>query len=116
MSMRSKVTKWRNVGRFCAERATDYGELLGVELEETRKCLVRELSALVALAVADLFGGQNEVVIVNVPELLRPPYDLRRVVWVDGDIAFASRIIHARIVRDLDIRHDPTLSIIRKVE
>jgi radical SAM superfamily enzyme with C-terminal helix-hairpin-helix motif len=38
MSMRSKITKWRNVGRFCVERATDYGELLGVELEETRKC------------------------------------------------------------------------------
>jgi uncharacterized membrane protein YqjE len=55
MSIRSKVTRWRNVGRFCVERATDYGELLGVELEETRKCLVRELSALVALAVAGLF-------------------------------------------------------------
>ncbi|MFM0736440.1 phage holin family protein [Paraburkholderia xenovorans] len=55
MSMRSKVTKWRNVGRFCVERATDYGELLGVELEETRKRLVRELSAFVALAVAGLF-------------------------------------------------------------
>jgi uncharacterized membrane protein YqjE len=55
MSIRSKVTKWRNVGRFCVERATDYGELLGVELEDIRKCLVRELSALVALAVAGLF-------------------------------------------------------------
>jgi uncharacterized membrane protein YqjE len=56
MSMRSKVAKWRNAGRFCVERATDYGELLGVELEETRKRLVRELSALVALAVAGLFA------------------------------------------------------------
>jgi uncharacterized membrane protein YqjE len=55
MYMRSKVAKWRNVGRFCVERATDYGELFGVELEETRKCLVRELGALVALAVAGLF-------------------------------------------------------------
>jgi hypothetical protein len=55
MPMRSTVTKWRNVGRFCIERASDYGELLGVEIEETRKCLVRELSALVALAVAGLF-------------------------------------------------------------
>lgn len=55
MSIRSKVTKWRNVGRFCVQRATDYGELIGIELEETRKCLVRELTALVALAVASLF-------------------------------------------------------------
>lgn len=55
MSIRSKVTQWRNVSRFCVERATDYGELVGVELEETRKRLVRELSALVALAVAGLF-------------------------------------------------------------
>jgi uncharacterized membrane protein YqjE len=55
MSVRSKITRWRNVGRFCVERATDYGELLSVELEETRKCLVHELSALVALAVAGLF-------------------------------------------------------------
>lgn len=55
MSMRSKVTKWRNVGSFCVERAGDYGELLGVELAETRRRLVRELSALVALAVAGLF-------------------------------------------------------------
>jgi uncharacterized membrane protein YqjE len=55
MSVRLKVMKWRNVGRFCVERANDYGELLGVELEETRKRLVHELSALVALAVAGLF-------------------------------------------------------------
>ncbi|HEY2019534.1 phage holin family protein [Paraburkholderia sp.] len=55
MSIRLKVTRWRNVGRFCIERAADYGELLGIELDETRKRLVRELSALVALAVAGLF-------------------------------------------------------------
>lgn len=55
MSIRSRVAQWRNVSRFCVERATDYGELVGVELEETRKRLVRELSALVALAVAGLF-------------------------------------------------------------
>lgn len=55
MSVRLKVMKWRNVGRFCVERANDYGELLGVELEETRKRLVHELSALIALAVAGLF-------------------------------------------------------------
>ncbi|WP_233849611.1 phage holin family protein [Paraburkholderia sp. HD33-4] len=55
MSIRLRVTQWRNVGGFCVERAADYGELVGVELEETRKRLVRELSALVALAAAGLF-------------------------------------------------------------
>ena len=79
MSIRSKVTKWRNVGRFCIERATDYGELLGVELEETRKCLVRELSALVALAVAGLFT-LSFVCIAIIATAWRTPYFLP-VVW-----------------------------------
>jgi uncharacterized membrane protein YqjE len=55
MPIRSKIAKWRNVGRFCVERATDYSELLSVELDETRKSLARELTALVALAVGSLF-------------------------------------------------------------
>ncbi|PRY04056.1 putative superfamily III holin-X [Paraburkholderia sp. BL6669N2] len=79
MSMRSKVTKWRNVGRFCVERATDYGELLGVELEETRTRLVRELSALVALAVAGLFT-LSFVCIAIIATAWRTPYFLQ-VVW-----------------------------------
>ncbi|MGF6901578.1 phage holin family protein [Paraburkholderia sp. GAS348] len=79
MSIRSKVTKWRNVGRFCVERATDYGELIGVELEETRKCLVRELSALVALAVAGLFT-LSFVCIAIIATAWRTPYFLP-VVW-----------------------------------
>ncbi|WNC94820.1 phage holin family protein [Paraburkholderia sp. FT54] len=79
MSMRSKVTKWRNVGRFCVERATDYGELIGVELEETRKRLVRELSALVALAVAGLFT-LSFVCIAIIATAWRTPYFLP-VVW-----------------------------------
>ncbi|SOE46514.1 Putative Holin-X, holin superfamily III [Burkholderia sp. OK233] len=79
MSIRSKVTRWRNVGRFCVERATDYGELLGVELEETRKCLVHELSALVALAVAGLFT-LSFVCIAIIATAWRTPYFLP-VVW-----------------------------------
>jgi hypothetical protein len=79
MSIRSKVTKWRNVGRFCVERATDYGELLGVELEDIRKCLVRELSALVALAVAGLFT-LSFVCIAIIATAWRTPYFLP-VVW-----------------------------------
>jgi uncharacterized membrane protein YqjE len=79
MSMRSKVTKWQKVSRFCVERATDYGELVGVELEETRKCLVRELSALVALAVAGLFT-LSFVCIAIIVTAWRTPYFLP-VVW-----------------------------------
>ena len=56
MSIHSRVTKWRNVGRFCAERAADYSELLALELEQTKKRLIREVGALVATAVAALFA------------------------------------------------------------
>ncbi|OLL30914.1 hypothetical protein BTH42_14110 [Burkholderia sp. SRS-W-2-2016] len=55
MSIHAKVTRWRNVGRFCVERVGDYSELLALEIDETRRRLVRELSALVALAVGGLF-------------------------------------------------------------
>lgn len=55
MSIHSKVRKWRNAGHFCVERAADYSELLALELDQTKKRLVRELSALVVLAVAALF-------------------------------------------------------------
>lgn len=79
MTVRSKLTKWRNVGQFCVERATDYGELLGVELEETRKSLIHELSALVALAVAGLFT-LSFVCIAIIATAWQTPYFLH-VVW-----------------------------------
>ena len=56
MSVHSKVAQWQNAGRFCVERATDYSDLLGIGIEQTRKSVVRELSALVALTVAGLFS------------------------------------------------------------
>jgi uncharacterized membrane protein YqjE len=55
MSISSKVTQWGNVSRFCVDRFGDYSELLAIELARTRTRLVRELIALVALAVAGLF-------------------------------------------------------------
>lgn len=97
MSMRSKVTQWRNVGRFCVERATDYGELLGVELEETRKRLVRELSALVALAVAGLFT-LSFVCIAVIATAWGTPYFLR-VVWGVAVMWLALSIISLVVVR-----------------
>lgn len=55
MSIHSKMMKWRKVRWFCGERVADYRELLALELEQTKKRLVRELSALVAWAGAALF-------------------------------------------------------------
>ncbi len=97
MSVRSKVTKWRNVGRFCVERATDYGELLGIELEETRRRLVRELSALVALAVAGLFT-LSFVCIAVIATAWRTPYFLP-VVWGVAGMWLVISAISLLIVR-----------------
>lgn len=97
MSMRSKVAKWRNVGRFCVERATDYGELLGVELEETRKRLVRELSALVALAVAGLFA-LSFVCIAIIATAWGTPYFLP-VVWGVAVMWLVLSVVSLVIVR-----------------
>jgi uncharacterized membrane protein YqjE len=95
--MRSKVTHWRNVGRFCVERATDYGELLGVELEETRKRLVRELSALVALAVAGLFT-LSFVCIAVIATAWGTPYFLQAV-WGVAAMWLALSVVSLLIVR-----------------
>ncbi|MEX3937593.1 phage holin family protein [Paraburkholderia phymatum] len=56
MSIRSKVNQWAAVSRFCTHRMADYGELIPIELAQARAQLVRELIALVALAVAGLFA------------------------------------------------------------
>jgi uncharacterized membrane protein YqjE len=97
MSIRSKVTKWQNVGRFCIERATDYGELLGVELEETRKRLVRELSALVALAVAALFT-LSFLCIATIATAWGTPYFLQ-VVWAVAGMWLVLSVVSLIIVR-----------------
>ena len=55
MSAQSKITRWRNVGRFCSRRVADYGELIRIELAETKTRLLHEVIALVALAVGALF-------------------------------------------------------------
>jgi uncharacterized membrane protein YqjE len=55
MSAQSKITRWRNVGRFCTRRVADYGELFRIELAETKTRLLHEVIALVALAVGALF-------------------------------------------------------------
>jgi uncharacterized membrane protein YqjE len=97
MSIRSKVTKWRNVGAFCAGRATDYGELLAVEIEATRKRLVRELGALVALAVAGLFT-LSFVSIAIIATAWQTPYFLA-VVWGVAAAWLLLSIISLLVVR-----------------
>lgn len=55
MSIHSKLDRWRNVSRFLIARLADYGQLVSVELAETRVRVVREIISLVALAVSGLF-------------------------------------------------------------
>ena len=55
MSIHTKLSQWRNVARFCSSRAVDYAELLALELEEAKGRLVREVIAMVVLAVAAMF-------------------------------------------------------------
>ncbi|MBN3757669.1 phage holin family protein [Paraburkholderia sp. Tr-20389] len=56
MSIHLRATCWRNVGRFYASRIADYSELFSIELEQARTRLVREVIALIVLAVAALFS------------------------------------------------------------
>jgi uncharacterized membrane protein YqjE len=49
------VSQWRNVAHFCSSRAVDYAELLALELDEAKARLVREVIAMVVLAVAAMF-------------------------------------------------------------
>jgi uncharacterized membrane protein YqjE len=55
MSIHSKFDRWRNVSRFVVGRLSDYAQLFSIELAETRSRVIREVIALVALAVSGLF-------------------------------------------------------------
>lgn len=79
MSIHSTVTRWRNVSDFCARRVADYSELLSIEMQQTRRSLVREVIALVALAVAGLFT-LSFVSIAIIASAWGTPYFLE-VVW-----------------------------------
>lgn len=79
MSIQSKITLWRNIGRFCAARATDYGELFWVELAETKARLLHELLAMLGLAVGILFT-LSFLCFAVIATAWRTPYFLA-VVW-----------------------------------
>jgi hypothetical protein len=55
MSVQSKITRSRDVSQFYAQRVSDYGELLRIELAETKTRLLHEVIGLLALAVGALF-------------------------------------------------------------
>ena len=79
MSVRTKLDRWRNVGRFALYRIGDYAELLAVEMAETRAQLLREFMALVALTVSALFT-MSFLCIALIATALNTPYFLF-VVW-----------------------------------
>jgi uncharacterized membrane protein YqjE len=56
MSIHGKLDRWRNVSRFVIARFADYGQLFSIEMAETRARVMREIFALVALAVSGLFA------------------------------------------------------------
>jgi uncharacterized membrane protein YqjE len=79
MSVQSRIARWRHVGRFCAQRVSDYGELFGIELAETKSRLLHEVVALVALAVGTLFT-LSFLCIAIIVSAIGTPYFLA-VVW-----------------------------------
>jgi fatty acid desaturase len=79
MSIHSRVTQWGNVSRFCVERLGDYSELLSIEASRMRTRLMREVIALVALAVAGLFT-LSFVCIAIIATFWATPYSIH-VVW-----------------------------------
>ncbi|BBQ02464.1 hypothetical protein BSFA1_75920 (plasmid) [Burkholderia sp. SFA1] len=55
MTIQRKIANWRRIGHFCAGRLVDYGELIPIELAETKKRVLHEVVALVALTIGTLF-------------------------------------------------------------
>ncbi|SAL38280.1 hypothetical protein AWB69_03748 [Caballeronia udeis] len=54
--VRGHVRAWKAVRAFCAQRGGDYAELISLELADTKAKLLRELIAMVALAIGLLFA------------------------------------------------------------
>lgn len=54
--LRGHVHAWKAVRAFCVQRGGDYAELISLELADTKAKLLRELIAMVALAIGLLFA------------------------------------------------------------
>ena len=55
MTIQRKISNWRRIGHFCTTRLIDYGELIPLELAETKKRVLHEIVAMVALTIGALF-------------------------------------------------------------
>jgi uncharacterized membrane protein YqjE len=97
MSIHSKLGRWRNVSRFVIARLSDYGQLISIELAETRVRLVREVIALVALAVSGLFT-LSFVCIAVIATAWNTRYFLL-VVWAIAGMWLLASIVAMLIIR-----------------
>lgn len=97
MSIHSKLDRWRNVSRFLIGRLSDYGQLVSVELAETRVRLVREIISLVALAVSGLFT-LSFLCIALIASAWNTPYFLA-VVWGIAAVWLIASIVALLMLR-----------------
>lgn len=56
MTIQTKIADWRRLGHFFAGRLVDYGELIPIELAETKTRVLQEIVALIVLAIGGLFA------------------------------------------------------------
>lgn len=45
MTIQRKIANWRRISQFCARRVTDYGQLIPIELAETKTRVLHEVIA-----------------------------------------------------------------------
>ena len=94
MSLYSKAAQWRHIGRFCVHRLSDYGELVAIELAEAKTRLLRDVIALVVLAVGALFTLSFFCIAV-IASAWQTPYFLASVWGVAGVWLLVSLIAFA---------------------
>ncbi|QGZ63142.1 phage holin family protein [Paraburkholderia acidisoli] len=97
MSVHSKLDRWRNVSRFLTARLSDYGQLFSIEVAETRARVMRELLALVALAVGGMFT-LSFLCVALIATAWGTPYFLA-VVWGVAAAWFLMSIVALMVVR-----------------
>lgn len=97
MSIRSKITRWRNVGQFFSIRLADYAALFFIELTQTKAKVIRELIAMMVLAVGVLFT-LSFLCFAVIATAWQTPYFLA-VVWGIAGIWLLISIIAFLVVR-----------------
>jgi len=91
MTIQRKIANWRRIGHFCTRRLVDYGELIPIELAETKKRVLHEVVALVALTIGALFT-LSFVSIAVIVTAASPPY-LVLTAWCVAGAWFAVAVI-----------------------